>query len=261
MVALCVLVGEGEARQLGIVVAVGTLRVGDEQLLARLHLAVVEVTHLHVLAAEHIVPPVGHRHGQWPCVGFEGARLLDAVVLLYASDVGRAALVARVYLVRASAIGQLLDAEGVYEYQDGCTVGLRQVHLILLRAAAASDGVSDECLVGCNKEVGRHVIDGERRTLQPGTEAAERPCCAVAVRSHARGGIAALHGQQLQAPGRRELRTLKDAQEMVLYVVRCRLIAEVTLAVDDLCRLRGAAARHHQLHRLPLVGIGLHHVA
>ena len=111
VVALRILVREGEAGQLVVGVAVLRLRVCYRHLLAHVRMPVLEVDHVHLLRAQQLVGPVGHSERHDARVSLELAGLHDVVVAVVAAYVAAVTLVRRSHRMRTRAVQQLLDTE------------------------------------------------------------------------------------------------------------------------------------------------------
>lgn len=127
VIALCILVAEGEARKLIIVVSILRLGISYQNLLADIGVAIAEVDDVDGLRAEQLINPVGHSEGEDARVSLEGARLADVVVTVVSSYESAFALVGWRYRVSTGTVEELLDAKAVVENQDRGAVRLVKI--------------------------------------------------------------------------------------------------------------------------------------
>lgn len=127
VIALCILVAEGEARKLIIVVSILRLGISYQNLLANVGVAIAEVDDVDGLRAEQLINPVGHGEGEDARVSLEGARLADVVVAVVSSYESAFALVGWRYRVSTGTVEELLDAKAVVENQDRGAVRLVKI--------------------------------------------------------------------------------------------------------------------------------------
>ena len=127
VVALCILVAEGEARKLIIVVGILRLGISYQNLLADVGVAIAEVDDVDGLRAEQLVNPVGHGEGEDARVSLEGARLADVVVAVVSAYESAFALVGWRYRVSTGTVEEFLNAKAVVENQDRGAVRLVKI--------------------------------------------------------------------------------------------------------------------------------------
>lgn len=127
VIALGILVAEGEARKLIIVVSILRLGISYQNLLADIGVAIAEVDDVDGLRAEQLINPVGHGEGEDARVSLESARLADVVVAVVSSYESAFALVGWRYRVSTGTVEELLDAKAVVENQDRGAVRLVKI--------------------------------------------------------------------------------------------------------------------------------------
>ena len=127
VIALGILIAEGEARKLIIVVGILRLGISYQNLLANVGVAIAEVDDVDGLRAEQLINPVGHSEGEDARVSLESARLADVVVAVVSSYESAFALVGWRYRVSTGTVEELLDAKAVVENQDRGAVRLVKI--------------------------------------------------------------------------------------------------------------------------------------
>ena len=127
VIALCILIAEGEARKLIIVVGILRLGISYQNLLANVGVAIAEVNDVDGLRAEQLINPVGHGEGEDARVSFEGARLADVVVAVVSANESTFALVGWRYRVSTGTVEEFLNSKTVVENQDRGAVRLVKI--------------------------------------------------------------------------------------------------------------------------------------
>lgn len=127
VIALCILVAEGEARKLIIVVSILRLGISYQNLLADIGVAIAEVDDVDGLRAEQLINPVGHGEGEDARVSLESARLADVVVAVVSANESTFALVGWRYRVSTGTVEEFLNAKAVVENQDRGAVRLVKI--------------------------------------------------------------------------------------------------------------------------------------
>ena len=231
MVALGVLVAEGEARLLVEGVGLLGLAVVNHDLAAHIGAAVTEGHQAHVGRAHHLAEPVGHVLTQRAGVGLERAGLLDSIVLLLAPDIGGVALEGGGFCGKTGTVHQLIAAERVGEEQHRGAVGLSEVDIVLLVATSRRDGIGGKGLACRGEAVGAHV-DGGVVVVAADDHGRERRRAAVGIGGGAYGGSRTDEMEVFETAGGRELRSEQQREE----VVRRPVLAggwDVGLAIDQ----------------------------
>lgn len=127
VIALCILVAEGEARKLIIVVSILRLGISYQNLLANVGVAIAEVDDVDGLRAEQLINPVGHSEGEDARVSLEDARLADVVVTVVLAYKATLTLVAWSYRVSTGTVEEFLNTKAVVENQDRGAVRLVKI--------------------------------------------------------------------------------------------------------------------------------------
>ena len=127
VIALGILIAEGEAWKLIIVVGILRLGISYQNLLANVGVAIAEVDDVDGLRAEQLINPVGHGEGEDARVSLEGARLADVVVAVVSANESTFALVGWRYRVSTGTVEEFLNAKAVVENQDRGAVRLVKI--------------------------------------------------------------------------------------------------------------------------------------